>query len=105
MKTIRWLLDHWYLPLLALACVLGWWLTRGRVGPSPRVLKLELDAITESARVREITAKLGAERARADVESTHAVALAKLDEDQKAKAITLKSNPAALAKFLVKSAR
>jgi hypothetical protein len=105
MKVLRWILDRWYLPLIAVAVVLGWWLTRGRIGPSPRILKLELDAIAEAARVREATAKLGAEQARRDVEQKHAVALASLNDDQRAEVVTLRSDPAALAKFLVKVAR
>lgn len=101
---MRWVLERWYIPLLAIAALVGIVLFRGRGGITFATLKRELAAIKEAAKVRQLLAKLGTEKARAEVERQHAEAIETLDADQKLEAARLREDPARLAKFLVRAA-
>jgi hypothetical protein len=104
MKALRWILDHWYIPLFAIGVLLGWWLTRGKQSPFAQVQN-ELEAIEAGRKARELEAKIGARQAAAEVVREHAEAIQRLDGEDAKKAEELRHDPAALSKFLVRAGR
>jgi len=104
MKWLRLFLDYWYVPLILAAAVWFWIVTRGRILPAD-TLSTELDAIRAGSEAREMKARLGREKALAEIKAKHAADLAKLDAEQAAKAKELENDPVALARFSVRAAR
>jgi hypothetical protein len=102
MRVVRWLLAHWYVPLIFLAAVAGFLVSRKRGSPL-QTTKVELEAIRAGADARRVEAELGAEQARRHVEKAHMEALMRLDEEQAKQAAELRDDPIALAKFLVRA--
>ena len=102
MNVLRWLVDRWYIPLIAVAAVLTWVFLRSK--PPKAILSTELEAIKAGAQARVVVAEDGAERARAEVLRVHATEVAALDEAQAERAVELAEDPQALAKFLVRAA-
>ena len=105
MDAFRWLLEHWYVPLIFLAAVAGFLVARKRRASPMQATKLELEAIRAGADARRVQSELGAERARRHVESAHREALLRLDHEQAKQAMELRNDPVALAKFLVRAGR
>lgn len=102
MKLAGWIIAAVFAVLAAtLLCVLG----RKR-GISPiEAAKNEIRAIDAGRVAAANAAKLGTEQARAAVEEAHKQTIAALDERQKARARELESDPASLARFLVRVGR
>ncbi len=103
MKALRWIRDHWYLPLIALAGVLGVvagvFLQRKPAGPKTLV-KEELQALSESNKVRLVLAEEGHEAAKKVVEEKHYELSKVLEGASKEKAARLLENPVALSRHL-----
>lgn len=68
-------------------------------------LTVEKRAIDEKARVRKLEAELGREAALQEVEDKHRETMEQLDDEQEKKARELRSNPAALSRFLVRASK
>ena len=108
MKTITWLLAHWYIPLAIVAAIVGALLWRKRPGvPLPVIVaekvRQELRIIDATTEVKKIKAELGAEQARQHVEDKYREAKSKLDFRQAEQAEMLADDPVALAKFLIRA--
>lgn len=98
-----WLADHWHVPLIAVAAILGYVLAKRGTARQPlELVKTELDAIAAGAEVRKVKAEAGAQAARAHIEEQHKEALAALDAKQREEAKTYEENPEELARFLVR---
>jgi hypothetical protein len=104
MKILRWLADHWYLPLFVLGVFLGWWLTRGRGKVLPtKQIQTELKAIEAGRKAKSLEAELGAEQATAKILKEYKAEVQKLNEEEAKQVAELKQDPVALSKFLVKT--
>ncbi len=104
MKVLRFVVDYWYIPLLALGAVLGWvFVKRFTSGPSLPPIKQILDevsAIGAQREAREIELQMGAEQAKQHVRDKYNEKLKRLDAEAKLKVKELEDDPAALAKYL-----
>jgi hypothetical protein len=106
MTTLRWLLQHWWVPLTVAGAVLVWVLTKGRQGKSPALaLMQELDAANAAADAKKLHAQVGYKQAVKQIEEAHAETLEALDDKQRVQASQLKDDPAALSKFLIRAAK
>lgn len=106
MKALRWLADHWYIPVIMVVAAVT--ILIGMKRPKDAMLDLvkrELDAINAKREVREMQIQLGAEAAKQHVNDTYREQLESLDERGKARAEALEKDPAALAKMLEKLSR
>lgn len=101
MKALRWIADRWYIPLLAVAAVAGWYFTRDKGSPLKRV-RDELKVIEVGAAARKVQAEMGKDKALALVEAARERELETLDAKQKLKAEKLKSDPVALSRLLAR---
>jgi hypothetical protein len=92
----------WALLLIALA-VAVWWSTRSRFPVAAIATELEV------ARARTDALELAAEASHgvavSVIEEQHRVALAGLDDAQRAQAVELRASPEKLAEFLVRAGR
>ena len=103
-KLSAWLSDYGGLLLAIGGLVLAWYFVRRQAWPTEAIQR-ELEAVQEAREVRELAADTSADIARAEVERRYKEELQALDEQQKAKAVELRRDPAGLAKFLVRAAR
>jgi hypothetical protein len=107
-KVLRWLAQHWYLPLVAIAAVLGSLVTlvlTDRRPESPRDrLDAELEAIKAGERAQTQAALTSVEDAVRRAEEEHADAIQAMDHRQFARAERLRGNPRALSRHLVRTA-
>lgn len=101
-EAVRWLVDHWYLPLAALASVLGYMAGRTPTPPKER-LQTELDAVAARRDVRRQAAIEGAEVAHARVAQMFAEHQDKLAQEDRDAAQKLLADPPALAAYLVRT--
>ena len=102
MKFLRWLVDHWYVPLVFVGSVLLYTLTVGRRANPVETAKKELRVIKAGAEASKARAELGTEKAIAVVESKYRLDLAALEGEKAARAEKLKEDPRALARFIVR---
>lgn len=107
-KILSWVARYWYVPLAVLAAIAAAIWTAGRRRQSPvqaisRQVKAELRVVGAEAEVKRIQAELGAEQARQHVKDRYQAELFALDAKQAAEAAALEADPAALARFLVRS--
>lgn len=110
MRVLKWLWNHWYVPLAVVAAIVAALLWKKPKGvPVTQVVidstKKELEVIEAQAEVRRLKAELGAEQARQHVEDKYREAKSKLTAEQAEKAKRLEKDPVALAKFLVRAGR
>lgn len=90
----------WWQILITIAVGVGialWW----RRNPLEQIAR-EFKSIDQAAEAKKVEATRGATIARAKVEADHAETIRKFDEVQKARAETLRSDPAALARWLAR---
>ena len=99
------LADYWYVVALIAGAVLLWLVTGGRRSIPSDTIKREMAAIRAGAEAREKQIQLGRHRAARDVRKAHAVAIARLKDQQATKAEELRNDPVALSKFLVRAGR
>jgi len=102
-KALHFLVDYWYIPVLILGLVLAWIVFRGKRWPIVDTIMHEFAAIRAGAKARDDEARLGHEKAKANVKSERAAEIGKLNEDQRKKAKELEDDPVALARFLVRA--
>ena len=111
MRFINFIRDYWYIPLIALAAVIGAvFLTRTRPGWKKsgkpfQTLQTELAAIKAQRETREMKLELGAEQARQHVLDKYANKRESLDADAKARIAELENDPEKLAKTLERLTR
>ena len=98
---MRW--YHWVgIGVLGVLLVAVWFATGGRgLNPMDR-LAIEVDAIDAKADVRRIQSKLNTEQALQHVDQSYRQDIELMDEKRKAKAKTLRKDPAKLAAFIVR---
>jgi len=103
-RALHWLVDRWYLVVLAVGLVfVAIWSRRVSPADVAARVRLELDSIGAKAEARRAQELLGAERAREQVEATYRSEIIALDVEQKRKADELRNDPVALAQFLVRA--
>ena len=106
-RAWEWLKKYWYVPLTAVAAILGViggaLVQRRFNSPTDRV-KDELKAIDAAAETAKVVQKEGVEAATKQLEETHAETIKELDKSAAAKAERLRSNPTRLSKHLVRAA-
>jgi len=108
MKVLRFLLDYWYVPLLALGAVIGAiFVTRAKRGTALPVLtlKTELAAIEAKRDARAVRLHRGAEAAKQHVLTKYALKRKSLDERAEARVRALEDDPEQLAKTLERLTR
>lgn len=98
MKIWYWL----WAPIVILIAV-GAYLLGKRRGDMSSAVSTELAALEAKLQAKRDAAEHGTQTAAEMVERTYASQLRALDEERKAEAIALRSDPGALAAFLVKS--
>lgn len=101
---MRWLADHWYIPLGVLLIGILWGIFRRRENPA-RWVRTELAAIDAQTEARKLKAQLGTEAAASVLEDQYRAELDALDAAQAAQAKELRHDPEKLAKFLVRAGR
>lgn len=89
----------WVVVLVALG-ILWFILSRGKVKPVP--IGKELDAIDAEAEIEKVRIDLGEQKALQAVEKRYEQELKKLEAEDQVKVEKLKSNPAKLARLLVR---
>jgi hypothetical protein len=106
-KAISWTLDHWYIPVLILAAVVGFFaFRRWRPGEDPfKRVKEELGIIQAGTDARNMAIQLGAEQAKAHVKDKYQAKLAALDAQQQTQVKELEDDPVALARYLERLSR
>ena len=101
---IRWILDYWYIPLIAALAAVGWVLVDRlgtRVGSPllPSVMG-EVAAIGAKREAREIELRAGTEAARRHVRDKYRADLERLNAEAALHVKELEDDPAALAAYL-----
>lgn len=106
MRTLRWLADYWYVPLLAVGTAVAWVLWNQFSGepklPPLDTIEKEVESIKIKRKVREKQLTKGAEEAKRYVRARHAETLRRLDAEQDAKVKELEHDPVALSRYLDK---
>jgi hypothetical protein len=98
---VRW--YHWlWLPIVVIVAVLAFVLGRRNMDLSSTI-STEMDVMQARAEAKKVAATLGAVRAAEEIERAHAATLAKLDTEARDEATRLRSDPAALAAYLVRA--
>lgn len=105
MKVWKWIKEYWYIPLTVAGLALLWILTGGRGKNPTEGLKTELDSIEAGRQAQEDTDRMGALAASTLVKAKYQEKMEVLDAQDKDRARTLESDPAALAKFLERATR
>jgi len=106
-KAWKWLRANWYIPLTVLGAIAGVvvgteFQRRGSAKDASKRVRRELDAIDASSQIAEVVAEKGAERALEVIDAAHKKDMELLSEKNKAKVETLRGDPIALSKFLVR---
>lgn len=104
MTVLRWLKDHWYVPLVVLAAALGWFVGVRNRGPS-ETLDVELEAIDAGKTARLDAIDRGEAAAIKRLDAEYRDTLERLDARQKGKADALLRDPARRARWLHKLSR
>ena len=101
MIALRWLSQHWYLPLLALFAFGAWifWILRMTSRPTG-ILKRELAVIDAGEQTRLRSLEVGRDRANSEIDQQYRAANRELDEGQRAKADRLRRDPSARVRYL-----
>lgn len=111
MRVLRFIADYWYVPLIALAAIIGAvFLNRTRPGwkksgKSFQTLETELAAIKAKREVRELKLQLGAEQAKQHVLDKYAAQRESLDREAEDRITKLENDPEQLAKVLERLTR
>jgi len=106
-RALRWLGDHWYLPVALLGVAILWVLRRSerqRGTPFSRINE-ELWAIAAKREARAIQTQLGAAAARRHVLNRYVLTLKRLDAERAEEARVLERDPANLAQYLERAPR
>lgn len=108
MKVIRWLLDYWYVPLLAVGAILAflWFRPRGKeaAGVVQKIQK-ELLAIRAGRDARAALIEQDQETVTKALQKKYEAQLEALDAQKKAEVAQLEQDPVALAKYLERLTR
>lgn len=99
---MRWLLDHWYIPLFFIFVIVGAIVARKQWAAAMASLDHELDVIKAGADARKLAAEANHSVVIQTIEAQHQQVIAKLDAEQKAEAERLRDDPPSLARFLVR---
>lgn len=99
LRGFKWVVAHWYVPLIALAAGLGWLLGSRRSTPR-KVLADELESIQRAQEIERFAAEKGAQLANEVIDQEHRRTLRRLDEQQKLKAYELRRNPGKRVRYL-----
>ena len=105
MKALRFLRAYWYIPVFVGGVILVWILTGGKKASPIGTIVRELEAIRAGSDTRELTLKVGKEKAVAQLHKDKAEEIKALDAKSAAKAKELEDDPVVLSKFLIRSAR
>jgi hypothetical protein len=101
---LRWLWTHWYIPVLAVAGILGF-LAGARLRSPLALAKDELEAVDAGERARLAEIELGRDAANAEIDAQHKEMINELGAGQKRKADDLLRDPARRARFLARVSR
>ena len=94
---------HWIGIAVVFVAVLLLWLITGGKGPSPmKVAQREVDVVNAKTEVKQMEARIGAERALAIVEETYRGEIDAMDNARRKRAAALMDDPAKLAAFIVR---
>lgn len=100
-KALKFIGRYWFIPFLVLGVFLFWIFIRKRGTPIQQT-KRELAAIEAGYKTEKLEATLGTERAKLFILANYTKEMNRLDEKQRKKADELRSDPVALAKYLVR---
>ena len=98
LQGFKWLIRRWYIPLIALAAALGWFLGRQR-DPGGK-LRRELESIERGEEIERLAVENGAKIANRLIDEEHRKAIEQLTEKQRRKADALRSDPARRIRYL-----
>ena len=102
-RGFRWLVAHWYIPLIGLAALAAWLVARlvGMPQRAPReVVGDELDAIDQAEAMRRFAIDRGARLANQLIDDEYHATLRNLDTKQRRRADDLRRNPGKRLRFL-----
>lgn len=109
MLVLRWIIDYWYVPFLAIGAIVGAiFLIRAKKETREvwaKVLGNELKAIKAKREVRDLRIQLGAEQAKQHVRDKYAERRKQLSREAEARVKSLEDNPEELAKVLERLTR
>lgn len=101
-----WLWDHWYVPAVMLAFVIGvLWRKQKSPGDLLTTLRHELDVINAGRDARNSQEIYGAERAAELVQASYRERMLILTQEQEQKSRELAQDPIALARYLERVSR
>lgn len=103
MIAVRWILDHWWLPVVVVLAAVVLILSGKDEGRE--ILDAELEAIDAKRQGRELEARMGLERAIATVDASHAATIKELDAETANKIIRFRRSPARYNAELAKLGR
>lgn len=92
LRGCKWIVAHWYIPLIALAAWLGFWLGGKRQRPGEAVAN-ELESINRAREIERYAADQGAKIANAVIDQEYRNVLQRISSEQKKKADDLRRNP------------
>jgi len=109
LKVWYFILDHWQLPVIIIAILIGWLLfrswrksdTKGLV----QAVQDELGIIQAGSATREMQLQLGTEQTLGHIKDKYAAKTMALDAVQQLKVKELENDPVALAKYLERITR
>lgn len=99
LQAVKWLAERWYLPVIALAGVVGWMLGFRRETPQ-EVVETELKRIEQKQAVRRVTIQRGAEVANELLNFQYRQAISKLDTEQAEELERLLADPVSRLDYL-----
>lgn len=97
----KWLLRHWYIPLVALAAGAGWLLGRRQREPFA-VVDAHLRGIAHDNEIERFAIERGTKLANDVLDQQYRRTLAELDEKERRKADDLRRNPRKRVRYLRK---
>lgn len=107
-RAMWWVVDHWSIPLIIGAIVLGLIFLRWRKPDAKGALQRvqdELDIIRAGSDARDVQIQLGTEQTVQHVKDKYAAKTVALDATQALKVKELEDDPVALAKYLERITR
>ena len=108
-KALFWLWDYWYVPILVILTIMGYFIFRkwkGKEGDTWLTPLLEqFNIIREGSHTREMMIQLGTEQTIQHIKDKYQAKIAELDAEQALKVEKLEQDPVSLVKFLEKISR
>lgn len=92
LRGFKWVIRHWYIPLIALTATLAWLYGRRKQSPNEVVID-ELAAINRARRLDRMATEHKAEIANALADDQYRTVIMRLDAKERVKAESLRRHP------------